>query len=239
MTPQETAIYTRFAGIYDDAYHFVDYAGGAAFVRDVIRARRPEAGSLLEIACGTGCYLKELAANFEVEGLDLSPEMLAQARMRVPRVPLHHGDMVDFRLRRQFDVVCCLFRAIAYVGTADRLSRAIASMARHLSPGGLLLIEPFFTPETYWVNRVTLNQHRGDDSALAWMYVSEKTSTGARLRIHCLVGTPAGVEHFVEDHDLGLFTPDDFERAFADAGLRLTFEPTSPGGTGLYIGEPR
>jgi hypothetical protein len=109
-------------------------------------------------------------------------------------------------------------------------------MARHLNEGGLLIIEPFFTPETYWVDRVTLNEYRGDDLALAWMYVSERDGALARLRIHCLAGTPAGVEHFVEDHELGLFTRDDFADAFAAAGLRLEYEPNAPGGTGLYLG---
>ena len=54
--------------------------------------------------------------------------------------------------------------------------------------------------------------------------------------VNSLVGTPAGVDHFVEDHELGLFTRDDFAAAFDAAGLRLEYDPIGPGGVGLYIG---
>jgi ubiquinone/menaquinone biosynthesis C-methylase UbiE len=232
-------MYTRFANIYDDAYHFIDYGKSAWWVRDVIRARHPDARSLLEVACGTGRYLELLSAEFAVEGLDLSPEMLAKARIRVPDVTLHQGDMTEFRLDRRYDVVCCLFRSIGYVGTTQRLERAVTAMAGHVAENGLVLIEPFFTPDTYWVNRVTLNDYKRDDLALAWMYVSEREAALARLRINCLVGTPAGVEHFVEVHEFGLVTRDDFERVFAAAGLQLEYIPDAPGGTGLYIGRAR
>jgi hypothetical protein len=149
--------------------------------------------------------------------------MLEKAKARVPAVPLFEADMTEFDLGRKYDVVCCLFRSIAYVLTTSRLRQAV-------------IIEPFFTPDAYWVNKVTLNDYRGDEVALAWMYVSERVESHARLRIHCLVGTPEGVEHFVEDHEFGLFTAADFADAFAAAGLRLEYEPKTPGGTGAYIG---
>jgi ubiquinone/menaquinone biosynthesis C-methylase UbiE len=228
--------YSRFADIYDRAYHFVDYRNNAAWLREQIQSRRPDAHTVLEVACGTGRYLEQLAPALSVEGLDRSPEMLAVARRRLPDVPLHRGDMTDFDLPRRYDVVCCLFRSIAYVGTVDRLRSTVAAMARHLNDGGLLIIEPFFTPDTYWVDRVTLNHYQSDDLALAWMYVSERDDTLARLRIHCLVGTPAGVEHFVELHEFGLFTRADFAGAFEAVGLHLEYEPHAPGGTGLYVG---
>jgi SAM-dependent methyltransferase len=236
VTQPGSPAYARFADVYDVAYHFVDYAGAAAWVIDLIRARHPRAKSLLEVACGTGRYLELFTAHFEVEGLDLSPEMLARAKARLPTTPLHHHDMAEFSLGRHYDVVCCLFRSIAYVRTRERLESAIAAMAQHLAPDGLLLVEPFFTPETYWANRVTLNEYKRDDLAVAWMYVSERTGSGALLRINSLVGTPDGVEHFVEVHELGLFTRDDFARAFDAAGLRLEYDPSGPGGVGLYIG---
>lgn len=236
MTSPGQESYGRFADVYDAAYAFVDYKSGAAYVQGVINRECPGARTLLEVACGTGLYLQEFAGAYHVEGLDRSRQMLAKARVRLPGVPLHEGDMRAFDLGRAYDVVCCLFRSIAYVRTPAYLQGTIAAMAHHLAPGGVLLVEPFFTPETYWVNRVTLNQCARDDSKLAWMYVSERTQTGARLKIHCLVGTPAGVEHFVEVHEMGLFTPDDFQAAFAGAGLRLEYDPVGPGGLGLYTG---
>lgn len=229
-------MYVRLATIYDAAHHFMDYDKSAAYLVENIRLRAPQASTLLEVACGTGRYLELLGKHFEVEGLDLSREMLAKARERVPDVQLHDANMMAFDLGRHFDVVCCLFRSIAYAQNTGNLAMTVQAMADHLAAGGLLMIEPFFTPRTYWVDRITLNEYKGEDLKIAWMYVSEKTEAGACLRINYLVGTPAGVEHFVETHHLGLFSREDFEHAFAAAGLSLEYEPAGPTGVGMYFG---
>lgn len=225
------------ADVYDLAYHFKDYAAEANYLVATVRRRHPQASSLLETATGTGRFLELLRPQFaDVEGLDLSAAMLARAAARVPGIRLHEADMTAFALSRTFDVVCCLFRSIAYCGTVERLQAAVQAMARHVAPGGLLLVEPYFSPSTYWVGRVTSNNAECGDFKLAWMYVSERDHALARLRIHYMVGTPAGVEHFEEVHELGLFDRADFEAAFASAGLRLEFDPGGPTATGLYIG---
>jgi hypothetical protein len=142
--------------------------------------------------------------------------------------------MKRFDLHRQFDVVCCLFRSIAFAQTRENLVSAVRCMAAHLAPGGLLLVEPFFTPETYWVDRVTLNEFKSDELKIAWMYVSEREGNVARLNNHFLVGTPQGVRHVTELHELGLFDRADFQAAFDAAGLDLNYEPEGPTRIGMY-----
>jgi SAM-dependent methyltransferase len=53
------------------------------------------------------------------------------------------ADPADFNLGLTFDAVVCLFSAIGYVVTVKRLHSALAAMARHLRPGGVLLVEPW------------------------------------------------------------------------------------------------
>ena len=43
--------------------------------------------------------------------------------------------------------------------------------------------------------------------------------------LHYLVGTPAGTEHLVEHHEMGLFTTEDMHAALAAVGLEVTFDP--------------
>jgi len=69
--------------------------------------------------------------------------MLQLAASRLPGVPLHPGDMRDFDLGERFDVVTCLGSSIAWMTTDADMRRAVANMARHLHPGGVLLIEPW------------------------------------------------------------------------------------------------
>lgn len=228
--------YARSASLYDLLHRGKDYRREIDYVRTQVRTRRPQARSLLDVACGTGNHLAGLQQDFDVEGLDRSAEMLALARSKFPRMRLHEADMTGFDLGRRYDVVCCLFRSIAFARTPAGLHAAVAAMARHLEPGGLLMLEPFFTPETFWVGRVTLHEVRSDDRVIAWMYSSDREGAIGYFRNHYLIGGVQGIEHFAEDHALGLFRRADFESAFAAVGLALEFEPAGPSGLGLYIG---
>jgi SAM-dependent methyltransferase len=227
----------RLAAIYDALHDYKDYAREARYALSAIRQLGVSGGALLETACGTGRFLEHLRVEFAVEGLDLSAALLARAALRVPGVALHQGDMADFALPSYYDVVCCLFRSIAYVRTADRFRRSIQCMAGHLRSGGLLVIEPFFTPESFQSGKVALNEYRDHNMKASWMYLSERSDRIGSFDNHYVVGTVTGIEHFTERHELGLFTHEDYESAFAAAGLVITYDPVGPTGIGLYIGK--
>jgi ubiquinone/menaquinone biosynthesis C-methylase UbiE len=76
-------MFERSAELYDAFYAFKDYAGEAEKLDALIRLRVPGARTLLDVACGTGKHLAELASRYEVEGLDLDPSLLAVARERL------------------------------------------------------------------------------------------------------------------------------------------------------------
>jgi len=228
-------MFSRSARIYDAIYASVrDYPREAAELDRLIQERRPGARTLLDVACGTGAHLEHLEG-YGVEGLDLDPEMLAVARERLPDVPFHEGDMAVFALGERFDAVVCMFSSIGYVRTEERLSSAIASMARHLEPGGVLVVEPWLSPDV-WMDR-----HVGavfvDDPELkiARMNVAQREGTVSMFEFEYLVGTPDGIERFTERHELGLFTVEQYLQAFRSAGLEAEHDQEGPMGRGLYI----
>jgi SAM-dependent methyltransferase len=229
-------VFRRSARLYDAVYASIrDYPREAAELDRLIQERRPGARTLLDIACGTGAHLEHLTG-YEVEGLDLDPEMLGVARERLPNVPLHEGDMADFDLGKRFDAVVCMFSSIGYVRTAERLRSAVASMARHLEPGGVLVVEPWLSPEV-WVDRhvgaVFVDQ---PELKIARMNVGEREGNLSIFEFEYLVGTPNGLERFNERHELGLFTVEQYLEAFRAAGLEVDHDPEGPMGRGLYIG---
>jgi SAM-dependent methyltransferase len=145
-------MFSKSAQIYDAVYSAKDYAGEARRLKAFIAEHKRSAGnSLLDVACGTGGHVPYLRDEYAYEGLDLDPQILAIARERNPGIVFHQGDMCDFALGRQFDVVTCLFSSIGYAGVVAKLEQAVATMARHLLPGGVLLVGPFFPPEAWQV----------------------------------------------------------------------------------------
>ena len=57
------------------------------------------------------------------------------------------------------------------------------------------------------------------------------------MEMHYLIGTPAGTEHYVERHELGLFTTEEMTDALTARGLEVTYDATGVTGRGLYIGQ--
>jgi SAM-dependent methyltransferase len=228
--------YTSRPELYDLEYSFKDYAGEVAKLERIVAERNPTARTLLDVACGTGRHLEHLRTRFECEGTDLDGGLLDVARLRVPGVPLQQADMRDFDLGRQFDVVTCLFSAIGFVGGLDGLAATARAFARHLNPGGVALVEPWLTPDVWMPNRPHLLTREEPDLVLARATVSglrdERVST---MEMHYVVATPAGIEHFVEHHDLYLFTNDEMRRAFETAGLDVDYDADGPMGRGLWI----
>jgi SAM-dependent methyltransferase len=144
--------------------------------------------------------------------------------------------MIDFELGQHFDVVTCLFSSIGYVKSLDNLARAVKRMADHLAPGGLLIIEPWFTPEAWQPN--TVHSLCIDEPQLKIARVNTSFLRGrlSYFDLHYLIGTPEGTEHFVERHELGLFTMEEMKAALRSAGLAVTYDHAGLMGRGLYLG---
>jgi ubiquinone/menaquinone biosynthesis C-methylase UbiE len=230
---------SKAARYYDAIYSFKDYAQEALKIRKLIdQYKRSDGNRLLDVACGTGMHLVHLRESFEVEGVDLDGDMLAIARERLPGVALHQADMVDFDLGRQFDVVLCLFSAIGYVKTVARLNQAVAAMARHLRPGGVLIIEPWLTPEFWHDGTVHSRFVDQPDLKIARINHSRAEGNVSILEFHYLIGTPYGIEYFVEIDELGLFTAEQYREALTSAGLNVSEDFPGLMNRGLFIGTP-
>lgn len=212
-------MFEKSAAYYDYFYSFLDYRAAGERLRALIRERCPAARSLLDVACGTGRHLDHLRHDFDVAGIDILPALIEAARRRCPDVAFHVADMADFQLGRRFDVVTCLFCSIGYAVTLDKAERAIACMARHLAPGGLLIVEPWVTPERCWTHRVTSEVFDSPEMKIVRMHTHEIEGRTSVFDIHYLVGTPESVTHFVEREVMGLFTTDETIAAFRKARL--------------------
>jgi len=106
---------------------------------------RAAKGPVLELGAGTGRVTLALArAGVSVVGLDLSSDMLAQARERVAKEPpevrarieLRRADLRSARLRRRFPLVIAPFNLFMHLYTRNDVERALATVRAHLAPRG-------------------------------------------------------------------------------------------------------
>jgi SAM-dependent methyltransferase len=230
-------MFTASAELYDLIYgQLKDYRAEAAQLATLIRSRSPDARRILDVACGTGEHARLLVQEhgFEVDGLDLDPELVRIARSKLPQGSVYHADMISFALGRTYDVLVCLFSSIGYVLTMDNLGRTLACFRKHVADGGLVIVEPWFAPGVLESGRVYMKTAETPDVVVCRMSHTEVEDRISRLRFEYLIGRRSGIERASEVHELGLFTTDEMAACFAEAGLSTTYDPQGPGGRGLF-----
>jgi dTDP-3-amino-3,6-dideoxy-alpha-D-glucopyranose N,N-dimethyltransferase len=215
-------------GMYGDAARFYDVihrargrdprAEADLVIREA-RRRAPGAATLLDVGCGTGAHLPRFAEEFDVVGVDLSPTMLDIAAEAAPDVVLVEGDFRSFRLDRRFDVVVSLFSGIGYLLEPEDLRTAVANIAAHLNPGGVLLIEGWVEPD-YWIGS-TVNAESGRDGELAVARVvrSSRAAMLCEIEMRYIAATPEGITAVHEQHRMRLSDPEELADAYMAAGL--------------------
>jgi SAM-dependent methyltransferase len=134
-----------FAGVYDHGWAFW---GDKMWKFISHRLKRDLPGAFgqkrtwLDLCCGGGSLLRHACkAGFETVGLDCSPHQLQFARRNAPAAALARGDVRDFDLGRQFDVVTCMFDSLNYLTSRRDFVGAITNARRHLAPGGVFIFD--------------------------------------------------------------------------------------------------
>ncbi len=128
--------YDRVAKDYHRRYESSPLTGAARALRDLARIRH--ARRILDVGCGTGRWLELLARPDRLTiGLDPSRGMLAQARLRLPRVPLVQaaGEALPFA-PAAFDLIT-LVHVLQHLADPGRF---IAETARCLAADGALAL---------------------------------------------------------------------------------------------------
>jgi SAM-dependent methyltransferase len=232
-------VFLESAELYDAIYHFKNYARECECLRSLIGDAVPAASTILDVACGTGEHARFLKDHYAVDGVDINEDYIRAARLKNPAGCYTRADMTGFDLGRNYDVVTCLFSAIGRVTTFERLERAIACMARHVRPGGALIVEPWFTPDQW--NPGSLFVHLGEIRAakVCRLSLSGRDGDVSILLYHYLRGTPEGIEHYTERLQLGLFTRDEMTWAFESAGMAVRYDSEGLMGRGLYLATQR
>lgn len=181
---------------------------------------------------GTRLFLKQ---HYTIDGIDLNPEFVSIAKSKNPDGHYSVADMTRFRLDRKYDVILCLFSSIGYVKTLDLLVQTLTQFKEHLNEDGVILVEPWLTPDVWTTGRVDTIMTERHGIHMSRMSHSDREGDISIMRFEYLFGSEHGIEHYTEEHRLGLFTVKEMIEAFQEAGLRVEHDPEGLIGRGMYI----
>jgi len=232
-------MYKKLAKYYDLIYHWKDYEKEAYSIKDLIKKYKKSDGNLLlDVGCGTGKHLECFIDDFSCSGIDINSEMVEVAKTKFKDVIFEQGDMIDFNLKTEFDVILCLFSSIGYVKTYSNLEKTMLNFSNHLKKGGVLIIEPWFTKSTYWVGTPGMTTYDGKDVKIARVNTTKIEGDLSLMEMHYLIAEKdEDVIHFVDTHELGLFETEKTLDFMEKAGLKAEFlKDGLMEGRGLFIG---
>jgi len=149
---EEKTLYDCFiADFYDSSPMVTERTQDVAYY---VSAATRYGAPVLELGCGTGRVTMAIAeAGYRVVGLDISEKMLERAgenRERLEagvrgRVQLVQGDMTQFELGKEFQLIIIPFRPFQHLLGTDEQIRCLECVKRHLAPGGRLIVDFFQT----------------------------------------------------------------------------------------------
>jgi len=132
----------ELAQLYDVAVP--DWPGEIEFYRQLAQQSPSGQRSVLEIACGTGRVAVQLAsADVQITGIDLSNQMLDIARSKsteLPNIRWMQADMRSFDLEEHFGLAIVPAYSFQLLLTENDQASCLDQTARHLEPGGRLVL---------------------------------------------------------------------------------------------------
>lgn len=145
-TSVKVAPYSNLAEIYDYVMRHVRYSDWAAYLKRVFVHAEAEVSKVLDISCGTGSLLLELAhLGFDVAGFDASPAMAKVARQKCKdkqvSVEIWCAAMQHFCVSSRFDAVVSTYDSVNYCLTASALNSVFHSVAAAVRPGGVFVFD--------------------------------------------------------------------------------------------------
>lgn len=201
------AQYTEVAAVYDYLMRSVPYGQWMDYIRTLLRERRSEPATALDLACGTGNVTELLAADgMSTVGVDIAPAMIDQARRKASASGLairyEVQDAAELDLPgEKFDLCVSLFDSLNYIVESCRLEAAMRRIYRLLAGGGLFIFD--LNSAFALRNNFFDQQNVGSGDRLEYRWVSEYSAASriCRVRLHFLLRAPGQPDHeFSETH---------------------------------------
>jgi ubiquinone/menaquinone biosynthesis C-methylase UbiE len=183
--------------------------------------KESKGNTLLDIACGTGAQAAYLQKNFIVTGIDISDEMLEKARNKVENARFINADMCDFNLDGKYDVILNLYGSIGYVESLECLQMAMKCAFKHLNKGGIFILTPWSTKESFNEALVTRNRNFDMSGFCRMETVRRISDNQIKIDYHHLISDNLEVKYYKHTGNISLFSENEYVSSIQKSGLRI------------------
>jgi hypothetical protein len=237
MSNAQPLLYGELAGWFHLLTAPHEYVEEAAAYREALEgALTTPSRALLELGSGGGNNAWHLKPHFQCTLTDLSAAMIDESRRINPECEHLVGDMRSLRLNRQFDAVL-VHDAIMYMTTEADLRRAFETAFVHTRPGGVAVIAPDVTRETFEPGTDSGGNddpetHRGV-RYLGWSWDPDPDDTTSVTDYVYLLRDGLNIRAVHDRHVEGLFPRATWIKLLEDVGFRVSSatRPDEPGAT--------
>ncbi len=223
------AFYNDIAGFYDSMFPFDVRLKKQSQIFQIFLRDFPM-HTVLEAGCGTGLQSLALCQNgLNVTGIDLSSEMIAQARVTArnhqANIVFREGSFQDVRKLDQagsFDAIFILGNSVAHILSGEELRLTLQAFHTTLSQSGLLIIQLLnYQPILRNQNRILGINYSHEDQYIRFYDFLENGSI--RFNILKIVRSQDEVQHELFSEILYPWVMDEMREALEDSGFELLY----------------
>jgi ubiquinone/menaquinone biosynthesis C-methylase UbiE len=222
-TPAQS--FSEFAAVYDDFMHYIDYSGWVNYICDILDIYKIRGKKLLDLACGTGkCSVLFAKRGFDVTGIDLSQNMLAQAlnktETKILGIKFLCRDMRNFKIDNKVNAAICIYDSLNYLSNKNDLGCTFSNVYEALREGGAFIFDmnTEYALRKVWGTQ-TMHRNEGGVKSVWKSTYDRKNHTGTLHLTWTTKEKGKKIKHY-EIHREISYSNDDIENLLKKAGFR-------------------
>jgi SAM-dependent methyltransferase len=190
------------------------------FVIDILEKHQKK--NILELGSGSGLFTIPLSqAAFNIEGLELSREMIELTHKSASHLNIHQGNIRQYALGKQFDAILGLSSVLVLLQNHQEMNQCLQCTYEHLQPEGILLLELPNHPVEIRQSHHTQEVHHNDDYSIIIVIQSLKEEKYWREYWSIFRKTPEKFQHEESICDEFLYSPNILEEDLNKVGFEI------------------
>lgn len=211
--------YSIFASVYNQVMGHVDYKKWAKFILHSLKGLNLT--STLDIACGTGALFDFYPTQINKTGIDLSIEMIEEAKKKSPENNYHVQNMKNIQLDEKFDFITCTHDSINYLISKEELEEHFISLKKNFKKNSVYIFD-ISSEENILLNfdkKIFTNTI--DHTFLLWENDYDKEKKEIFSKLFFSINTKDGLSEFRENHIQKFYTLPEIETILNYTGYKI------------------